>query len=476
MHVKRLMTGCMAALVVVAVVATASGAADVSPPRIVAAAMQDGDGDTRADRLKLTYSERVRHAADRDGSYPFRVAGYRIRSVGAASGRTIVVTLVEQAAPSDATPSVRYRRTRSKPVRDRAGNRAASQVVRGVRTNVTARPVLPPPPPSPPPPGPPTPTDADGDGAVDAQDCAPADPKIFPGAADLPDLSFVDSNCDGIDGTETSAVFVSPLGQDTNPGTKAAPMRSLQGAVARAAEMGKQVYAAAGAYDRAELATGVGVFGGYDPQTWARNLSLVTSIAGASEGILVANATGVVLQHLTVRGTSTGRPGSSAYGIRLVGGSGATLQRVLVSAGPGTAGASPAAVGATGAAGGKGGNGALGECDGKDPGRGGHGGRSSAGRIGGRGGDGGRSDNPGTAGSMGEIGTTGGKGGKGTGTPVSPGRPGRDGLKGEDGLGGTKGAGGSNSAAAAATTWQGQDGRPGARGEPGDGGGGGGGG
>src|SRR5215208_3371238 len=248
-HRKRVFfTGCVALLAVV-VVAPASGAPNSGPPRIVAAVLQDADGDTRADRLNLRYSERVRHAADRDGSYPFRVAGRRIRSVAAASGRTIVIRLVETSAPSDATPSLRYRRTRSKPVSDRAGNVAAGQVVRGVRANITARPVRPPPPPPPPPPGRPTPTDTDGDGVVDTQDCGPADPKIFPGAPDLPDLSFVDSNCDRIDGTETSAVFVSPLGQDTNPGTKAAPMRSLQGAVTRAAEMGKQVYAAAGVDD-----------------------------------------------------------------------------------------------------------------------------------------------------------------------------------------------------------------------------------
>ena len=49
--------------------------------------MQDADGDARADRLRLRFSERVRHAADRDGRYPLRVAGYRIRAIGAAKGK-----------------------------------------------------------------------------------------------------------------------------------------------------------------------------------------------------------------------------------------------------------------------------------------------------------------------------------------------------------------------------------------------------
>jgi hypothetical protein len=87
--------------------------------------MEDADGDFRADRLRVTYSERVRHAADTDGRYPFAVAGYRVRSVGAARGKTVVLALVETTAPDEAArPWVAYRRTRSKPVRDRAGNQA----------------------------------------------------------------------------------------------------------------------------------------------------------------------------------------------------------------------------------------------------------------------------------------------------------------------------------------------------------------
>ena len=157
-------------------------------------------------------------------------------------------------------------------------------------------------------------SDRDGDGVADAQDCGPNDPAIKPGAADLPDLAFVDSNCDGIDGTEKNAIFVSPLGKDTNAGTKAAPMRSLQAAVVEAAQDRKDVYAAAGAYDRFDAADDVGVYGGYRPDTWARSLTLVTSITGAPDGILAARATGVVLQHLTVRGNAANQPGASAYG------------------------------------------------------------------------------------------------------------------------------------------------------------------
>jgi len=73
------------------VVLTAAGAvaSDHRPPRIVSAAMEDANGNSRADRVRVTFGERVRHRPDRDGRYPFTVAGYRIRSIGPTSSREI---------------------------------------------------------------------------------------------------------------------------------------------------------------------------------------------------------------------------------------------------------------------------------------------------------------------------------------------------------------------------------------------------
>ena len=112
--------------------------------------------------------------------------------------------------------------------------------------------------------------DSDGDGATDAEDCRPADPAIRPGAPDLPDLAFVDSNCDGIDGTEQNAIFVSPEGKDTNPGTREQPKREIQSAVETASGNGKVVLAASGRYRGVAARSGVGIYGGYDPKTWKR--------------------------------------------------------------------------------------------------------------------------------------------------------------------------------------------------------------
>jgi hypothetical protein len=453
-------------------VAGAAAAPDRKPPRIVAAVMVDADRDLQADRVRLAYSERVRHAVDRDGKYPFAVAGYRIRSVGAASGKTVVISLVEKTAPDHlARPSIRYRRTMSKPVRDRAGNQALSQSFRRTRAHGNAPPEPPPPPPPPPPPQ----QDSDGDGYVDTQDCAPADRTINPGAADLPDLSFVDANCDGIDGTEKNAVFASPNGNDANVGTKTSPKRQIQAAVTAAVGTGRYVLAARGSYGRVVLATNVAIYGGYDPADWSRPENGPTQITGGPEGILATNAQGVILQLLGVQGNNGGVSERSAYGIRAINGSSLTLQRVTVTAGNGMTGAT----GANGRPGLNGGNGGLPSiaapyCDWVDDSfqdLGGAGGDSPVGRLGGKGGKQGAGEDGGPGGT-GLFGTPGGAGGK-SGNPGKPGANGRDGTTGASGLGGD---GGTNSTALAAATWIGVDAGFGRIGDAGNGGGGGGGG
>jgi hypothetical protein len=89
------------ALLVLALAAASSSTAgrDRQPSRIVAAALQDANHDSRADRLRLTYSEQIKHLRDADGAYPFKIAGYRIRSVGASAGKVIVISLGPAAGP-----------------------------------------------------------------------------------------------------------------------------------------------------------------------------------------------------------------------------------------------------------------------------------------------------------------------------------------------------------------------------------------
>jgi hypothetical protein len=481
MPAKRLIAGLLLVLAAAITVAAPWAAQDRKRPRIVSAVLQDADRDARADSIRLTYSVRIRHAADRDGRYPFAVVGYRIRSVGGASRKALVLLLVEKTRPDPAArPVIRYRRTRSKPVTDRAGMQAAVQAFRVARghgrapkpTTTTTAPTTT----TTPTPTTTTSADADRDGYADTRDCAPKDATVHPGAPDLPDLAFVDSNCDGIDGTETDAIFVSPLGNDGSPGTKEKPKRQVHAAVVAARAAGKDVYAAAGTYGRVEVASDVGIYGGYRPDSWKRGLSVTTLIVGAPEGIYASGASRVVLQALSVDGIPGAGQGASAYGIRLLGHSSVKLQRVRAFGGDGRDGLA-GSNGLSGGAGGAGGNGGIGSCDtATSNGLPGNAGTSPAGRKGGRGGFGGTgiSDPAGNGepGQTGEIGTPGGAGG----TRGDPGKRGSDGASGASGVSGQNGAGGTNSIAGAATVWVGQRGASGTVGAPGNGGGGGGGG
>jgi hypothetical protein len=460
----------LAVLGAVVMVAAPAAAPDRKPPRIVSAVMQDSDRDARADSVRLRYSARVRHARDRDGRYPFAVSGYRVASVGAAKGKVLVLALVEQQVPdTNARPAIRYKRTTSKPVTG-SGKQAVAQLFRSTRPHGHIAPEEPAQPPAPPP----APLDSDKDGTLDAQDCAPQDAAIHPGAPDLPDLEFVDSNCDGIDGTEEDAIFASPKGDDANPGTKEKPKRQIQAAVQTATGKGKYVLAAAGSYTHVTAAAKVGVYGGYDPDDWARKANQVTSIVGVSEGLLADGAGDVTLQLLSIRGVTgsaiKGRPafGMNAYGIRALNGSSLRLQRVTVTAGDGAPGA-PGAHGARGRDGSPGLPGAKGACDNDVKAPGGAGGASAVGRDGGKGGDG-KYESDGQDGAMGLFGTPGGEGGGKNGH--FDGWSGRSGSSGGPGL---SGAGGTDTAALASSTgWRGQDGSAAGKGGHGNGGGGGG--
>ncbi len=277
--------------------------------------------------------------------------------------------------------------------------------------------------------------------------------------ADLPDLSFVDSNCDGIDGTETKAVFVSAFGNDSAPGTKATPMREINAALAVAAANGRYVLATEGSYGRVVAVSSVAIYGGYDKTTWARSDTRITSIVGSPEGLLAAGATDVLLQNVSVRGLSAGaerlrNPRDRRFQLEPAG-----RHRVGRRRGRRSPGTSPgmwvlrASSGASTAD----------LAPGGDPGV-----NAAGGLSGGRGGDGGNGDAAGKTGGTGQGGAPGGPGGK----QGNPGKNGGNGQAGNDGAAGANGQGGTNSTGGAASAWVGVSGSPGFFGGYGGGGGG----
>jgi hypothetical protein len=321
--------------------------------------------------------------------------------------------------------------------------------------------------------------DDDGDGYTNAVDCAPNNPAVNPGAPDRPDVpGFTDTNCDGMDGDASRAVFVSPTGDDANAGTtRSQPKRTLAAAVAAAEGLGDDVYATSGVYaERLSVANGVDVVGGYSADWATRSLAAETRITGSSGSAAVAvNATApTLLQLLTLAPGAPVGFGASSYGLRAVGSPGLVVERVSATASAGNGGAG-GGNGAPGQPGGPGQPGVTGECD-RFQGPGGAGGTSPVGRTGGAGGFGGsQGANTGQGGFSGLVvgggGGAGGPGGAGgtTGHTGGAGNNGDPGSRGSDGSGGAGGFSGSG-------TWTTSAGGTGGNGTNGHGGGGGGGG
>jgi hypothetical protein len=304
----------------------------------------------------------------------------------------------------------------------------------------------------------------------------------FASATDLPDNSFVDANCDGIDGDANGAVFVSTAGNDTWPGTRTQPMLTIAAAIGKASLDGKtQVYVSNGNYvGRVSLTSGISLYGGYSQaNNWGRSSAYVATISSttvsggrmtALEGFNVTTPTTV--DRFTITTNSTNQVGVSNYGVYCDNCGSLTLKNNVITAGnagPGSNGSG----GSTGASGTVGGNGGSGSCDANNSGgAGGTAGGSSCGRSGGAGGKGGDyGDNNGNNGVAGLIGTLFGSGGSG-------GDPGGDGTNGSGGTSGSNGSAGSGGSGGSTSTgfWVGTAGSSGGTGGHGNGGGGGGGG
>ncbi len=304
--------------------------------------------------------------------------------------------------------------------------------------------------------------------AVMAFGGAPAYADCTPGAADKPDLGFVDSNCDGIDGDKASALFVAPNGDDlTNDGSYGSPKRTVSAAVTAALASGKDVYVAAGTYagkvSFLNAAGHIGVYGGYDPQTWQRSASNVTTLESSHQVVFVS-LPGIVLQLLTLHGLVDATT-TTSYGVRAVNGGGIALSRVTIQGAPGANGAdgasSPPAPPAAPA-------GAQGKRDPTDCGGPvGAGGTGPDVLWGGRGGTAWDSNHP-FSGHQGSndigYGVSGGQGGL---NPEDPG------YAGDSGKNGDPGAGGSAALNLSAGLYQAMPGSPGTAGIRGAGGGGG---
>ena len=311
------------------------------------------------------------------------------------------------------------------------------------------------------------------------QDCNDANAGINPGVTTDVAGDLIDSNCDGIDGNESQAIFVAVTGINSNPGTKAAPVRTITEGILKAQAGAKtQVYIGNGTYaETVTLVNGISLYGSYLPASgWSRSATANTQITGSSSAGVVMGIEGnnitstTAIDRVMVVTPNATQPGSSNYGIYCNSCAGVRLSNSTIIAGSG----SPGVAGTNGTAGASGSNGlpgGSGSCDGDVLVQGGAGGNSPCGRTGGAGGAGGRTINNGVSGQTGVGGTSGGIGGV-DGDPGGDGQPGGNGAAGSIGTNGTGGSGGSISGG----FWSGTFGANGTAGSNGNGGGGGGGG
>jgi hypothetical protein len=174
--------------------------------------------------------------------------------------------------------------------------------------------------------------DKDTDGFTKDVDCDDDDDTIHPGAEDLPDTSFVDANCDGIDGDKDDAVFVSTTGSAGNTGlTTDQPKQTVAQGLAVAVANGRsQVLIRMGTYDEVVVLSGaygsLGFYGAYGSD-WSRHASNTTVISGEAYAghyltVWADNASGVTFASLELKapnasGQSSGY-GKSSYAVNAV--------------------------------------------------------------------------------------------------------------------------------------------------------------
>lgn len=182
----------------------------------------------------------------------------------------------------------------------------------------------------------------------------------FTSATDLPDLMFTDANCDGIDGELNNGVFVSPNGNDSNPGTRAAPKLTLASAMTAAVNgLKRDVYLAEGTYTGPlDLlgVSGMNIAGAYNANTWARAFTQQVVVSNGNPGLRVDGSNNVLLQAIRFVANDGSASEPTSYGAKIMESSGIRLESVDIRAGNGLPGA-PGGGAAAGASGNPGANG-----------------------------------------------------------------------------------------------------------------------
>ncbi|MFT6629446.1 MAG: hypothetical protein ACJA1R_002723 [Flavobacteriales bacterium] len=177
-----------------------------------------------------------------------------------------------------------------------------------------------------------------------------------PAASDMPDTSFTDSNCDGIDGNLSLAIFVAQFGSDSNNGSRTQPVRSLTraAAIAAANPSGQsQILMENGVYESQATTyvnDNVTIAGGYirSGDVWTRGSGRATLRANLPPGVRTPGFSYNpsfwpnlnIISDVNFEVSSAGTSGESAIALDCTNCTNVTMTNVTVSAGPGAIGVS----------------------------------------------------------------------------------------------------------------------------------------
>ncbi len=160
------------------------------------------------------------------------------------------------------------------------------------------------------------------------------------GEPDVPDDSFVDADCDGIDGQKSNAVFVSAEGSAGAAGTIDAPVRTITEGVQLALSSTRDVYVCNGTY--AENLTldkvTIRIFGGFDCKNgWTRGDQHASVAPASGKALRIIASESVWVDGLDFKAASATKPGESSIAV-VVQNSKAKIRRSNVEAGNGAPG------------------------------------------------------------------------------------------------------------------------------------------
>ncbi|MES1175843.1 MAG: hypothetical protein ABUL62_16095 [Myxococcales bacterium] len=161
------------------------------------------------------------------------------------------------------------------------------------------------------------------------------------------------STCDGTLGPDADncvisddyGVFVAPTGDDTTgDGTEAAPFATLTTALTKLDQI-KRIYVCAAEYSEAgtlQIPSGVSIYGGFgcDGGAWTYDSknNKASFKPQSPIGAEIKNASGVILEDLSITAADATGPGASSFGLMVVGSDGVALTRVVIKAGNGAIG------------------------------------------------------------------------------------------------------------------------------------------